>query len=172
MHCCDAFSLSQSVLSVGSQDVAWIWDRRPAPARLGGAPWTPKPMLGGKGGGRTAGPERLEFTAWLRTATLSMTEVILCAMAGDTAARPVSAAAAGGGEVGLAPLAVCPGRECPKLADSWAPLPWLVPTAPLGPSPTLSAISCFNDRPKDPPGALVSPSAAGVWVSWLRKLIY
>lgn len=39
IHCWEAFSLSQSVLSVGSQDVAWIWDRRPAPA-------TPSPTPG------------------------------------------------------------------------------------------------------------------------------
>lgn len=127
MHCCEAFSLSQSVLRVGSQDVAWIWDRRPAPAKLGGAPVTPRPMLGGSEGGTAAGAEMLELTAWLSTATpgpLSKTEVMLCAIAGGgTAARPVSAAAAGGGEAGLAPLVECPGKEWPKLADNWAPAP-------------------------------------------------
>lgn len=41
---------------------------------------------------------------------------------GDMTARPVSAAAAGGGEARLAPLVEWPGRELPKLGNG-APFP-------------------------------------------------
>lgn len=126
MHCCDAFSLSQSVLSVGSQDVAWIWDRRPAPARFAGAPVNPRPMLGGRDGGMAASTEPVEFTTPL--SWLSMSEVMWCATPGDAAARPVSAATAGGGEAG---------KKWPKLGNTGAPLPWLDATAS---SPALSAM--------------------------------
>lgn len=147
MHCCDAFSLSQSVLSVGSQDVAWICDNRPAPARFG-APVTPSPMLGGRVGATEKGADTAEFIAVVRTSTLLpyalSTGLMESGIPGAITARPVSAAAAGGGEAGLALLVECPGRELPKLGNNWAPLPWLVPTAgPMAPfdfSPTLSAI--------------------------------
>lgn len=126
MHCCEAFSLSQSVLSVGSQDVAWIWERRPAPARFAGAPGSPRPMLGGRDGVTDASTEPVELTTPL--SWLSRSEVMWCATPGDAAARPVSAATAGGGEAG---------KKWPKLGTTWAPLPWLDATAS---SPASSAM--------------------------------
>lgn len=126
MHCCDAFSLSQSVLSVGSQDVAWIWERRPAPARFAGAPVSPRPMLGGRDGGTVASTGPVELTTPL--SWLSMSVVMWCATPGDAAARPVSAATAGGGE---------DGKKWAKLGNTWAPLPWLDATAS---SPASSAM--------------------------------
>lgn len=47
IHCCDAFSLSQSVLWVGSQEATFMWDRRPAPATPATPPIpSPTPWMG------------------------------------------------------------------------------------------------------------------------------
>lgn len=88
------------MLRVGSHEVAWIWDRRPAPA----APPTPSPSpgrdeevctvedmakMGGEEPGMNALPKAIGVAA---TADMGVT----------TEVRPLGAAAAGGGEVGLA----------------------------------------------------------------------
>lgn len=131
MHCCDAFSLSQSVLSVGSQDVAWIWDSRSAPA----TPPSPNPTPGsteeacrlgdmatteGKEPGMNALPNPLTAGA---------------DAGGAGAARPLCAAAAGGAEAGL--VALCPtGKVSAKVGSGEAPLP-----CPVDGSPELSAMA-------------------------------
>lgn len=100
MHCWEAFSLSQSVLRVGSQEVAWIWDRRPAPA----TPATPSPTPGrGEdectvGDTATAGGEEPGVKVFPNPAGLAVTAEI----GATTAVRPLCAAAARGGEAGLA----------------------------------------------------------------------
>lgn len=141
MHCWEAFSLSQSVLRVGSQEVAWIWDRRPAPA----TPATPPRTVGDTA---TTGDEepaaKKEFP--------NPTGGAVTADTGAAAAvRPLCAAAARGGEAGLeldwAPLAAgCPpGREVAKVESSEAPLPGPVTPKPRAPppdcSPKLSAMA-------------------------------
>jgi len=127
IHCWDAFSLSQSVLNVGSQEVAWIWDRRPAPAG------TPDPIPGGRDGGRA--PGSVESSAWVsRPSPLSTAGLMVCGIPGAITDRPVSAR--GGGDADE-----CPGPELPKLAENCAPWPCTDPTEPLAfSSPTLSAI--------------------------------
>lgn len=149
MHCWDAFSLSQSVLKVGSQDVAWICDKRPAPA----TPATPKPMPPGRavfvatwveaGAGKPI--TVLRPPTILLPNPLPTADVVVSVELGAITARPVSAAAAGGGEAGLAALVECPGSELPKLGNRGVPLPWLLttpkPTVPFVSSPTLSAIA-------------------------------
>ncbi|TNN53061.1 hypothetical protein EYF80_036754 [Liparis tanakae] len=94
MHCCDAFSLSQSVLRVGSHDVAWIWDSRSAPAT------PPNP-------GSTEEACRLGDTAMTEgeepgANALAKPLTVGAAAGGTGAARPLCAAAAGGAEAGLA----------------------------------------------------------------------
>lgn len=104
MHCCEAFSLSQSVLRVGSQEVAWIWDRRPAPTTPATPP-TPSPTPGrGEevctvGDTATTGGEEPGVNVFPKTAGVAVTADIEA----TTAVRPLCAAAAGGGEAGLAP---------------------------------------------------------------------
>lgn len=144
MHCCEAFSLSQSVLTVGSQEVAWIWDRRPAPA----TPPTPSPT-----------PERAEACKVGETATMGgegpwlkvlpkpigATATADMGGGGTTAGRPLCAAAAGGGEAGWtiewAPLvAECPtGRELAKVGRSGTPLLGAVTPKPSAPTSDSSA---------------------------------
>lgn len=144
MHCCDAFSLSQSVLTVGSQDVAWIWDRRPAPA----TPPTPSPT-----------PVRAEACTVGETATMGGEEPWLKVLpkpvgatatadmggGGTTTGRPLCAAAAGGGEAGwtleCAPLvAECPtGKELAKVGRSGTPLLGAVTPKPSAPPSDSSA---------------------------------
>lgn len=149
MHCWEAFSLSQSVLRVGSHEVAWIWDRRPAPA----APPTPSPSpgrdeevctvwdmakMGGEEPGMNALPKPIGVAA---TADMGAT----------TAVRPLGAAAAGGGEVGLALewatiAGECPpGRELGKVGNNGTPLPCPVTSKPRAPladsSPKRSAMA-------------------------------
>lgn len=99
MHCWEAFSLSQSVLRVGSQEVAWIWDRRPAPA----TPPTPSPTPGrGEeacrvGDTATTGGEEPGVNVFPNPAVVAVTADI----GATKAVRPLCAAAAGGGEAGL-----------------------------------------------------------------------
>ena len=142
IHCWDAFSLSQSVLKVGSQDVAWIWDKRPAPA----TPATPNPIplgsaavvatLVGTGMGKPTAVLRTPPTMFPKP--LPTAKDVVSVEPGAITARPVSAAAAGGGEAGLAALVECPGSELPKLGNSGVPLPWL-PTTPKPIAPFVSS---------------------------------
>ena len=99
MHCWEAFSLSQSVLSVGSQEVAWIWDRRPPPA----TPATPSPTLG-----RVEGACEIGDTATKGGAVLGVYEFpkqtgveVTAEMGATTEVRPLCVAAAGGGKAEL-----------------------------------------------------------------------
>lgn len=146
MHCCEAFSLSQSVLRVGSHEVAWIWDRRPAPA----TPATPNPTPGrGEdacrvGDTATTGGEEPGVIVLPKPAGVAVTADI----GATTAARPLCA---GEGEAELAlewaPLAAeCPtGRELVKVGNSEAPLLCPVTPKPRAPpldcSPKLSAMA-------------------------------
>lgn len=149
MHCWEAFSLSQSVLRVGSQDVAWIWDRRLAPA----TPPTPRPMPGrGEeactvGDTATTGGEDPVVNAFPNATGVAVTADI----GATTAVRPLCATAATGGEAGFglewAPLAVeyPPGSELVKVGSNDAPPPWPVTPKPRAPpldsSPKLSAMA-------------------------------
>lgn len=99
---------------MGSQEVACIWDRRPAPAG------TADPIPG-----CTDGDTAITGTAWVSTPSpLSTAGEMVCAITGATTARPVSGEAE-----------ECPGTELPKLEDNCA-----VPTEPLASAPALSAI--------------------------------
>lgn len=99
MHCCEAFSLSQSVLRVGSQKVAWIWDRRPAPATPA-IPPTPSPMPGRGdeectvGDTATTGGEEPGVNMFPRLAG----EAVTADIGANAAGRPLCATAARGGE--------------------------------------------------------------------------
>ena len=99
MHCWEAFSLSQSVLRVGSQGVVWIWDRRPAPA----TPPTPSAIpergeevcrLGDTAttGGRAPG---------LNVVPTPAAVAVTADMGAITVVRPLCATAAGGGKAGM-----------------------------------------------------------------------
>lgn len=153
MHCWEAFSLSQSVLRVGSQDVAWICDRRPAPA----TPATPSPTPG-RGDdvctvgdtATTGGEEEPGVKMFPNPSGVAVT----ADRGATTAVRPLCAAAAGGGEAGLelecAPMApdCVPGTELAKVGSSGAPLPCPVTLKPRAPpldsSPKLSAMACLG----------------------------
>lgn len=147
MHCWEAFSLSQSVLRVGSQEVAWIWDRRPAPA----TPATPSPTPGRgeegwMGDTATTGGEEPGVNVFPNPTGVAVT----ADMGATTAVRPLCAAAAGGGEAGLelegAPLAAegPTGTEFAKVGSGAAPLPGPGTPEPRAPpldsSPKLSAM--------------------------------
>lgn len=137
MHCWEAFSLSQSALRVGSQEAAWIWERRPPPA-------TPSPTLArGKdvcttGGTGTTGTEESGVNEFPKP-TAAVT-----AGTGATV-RPACAGEAGGGEARSepdgTPLAPgCPsGRELAKVGSPCpvTPKPW---ASLLHSSPKLSAM--------------------------------
>lgn len=141
--------MSQSALRVGSQEVAWIWDKRPPPAN----PATPRPTpdrgedVCTIGDTATTGIEEPEVNVFPNPVAEEVTADI-----GDTTAvRPPSAAVVGEGEaefgLGCAPLAAgcSPGKELAKVGSGKAPLPcpgtpksWELP---LYSSPKLSAIA-------------------------------
>lgn len=142
MHCCEAFSLSQSVLRLGSHEVAWIWDRRPAPA----TPPTPSPTPG-----REEETCRLGYTDTTGGEEKAAGVAVTADIGATRADRPLCAAAVGGGEAGLelegAPLDVgCPpGRELAKVGSIEASLLCPVTPKPRAPpldcSPKLSAMA-------------------------------
>lgn len=140
MHCWEAFSLSQSVLRVGSQEAAWIWDRRPPPA----TPATPSPTLGSgrdvctTGGRGTTGTEESGVYEFPKPTAAVTAET-------GATVRPACAGEAEGGEARLeldgTPLAPgCPsGRELAKVGSPCpvTPKPW---ASLLNSSPKLSAM--------------------------------
>lgn len=93
MHCCDAFSLSQSVLRVGSQEVAWIWDSRPPPATPNPTPGTGEDACA-MGDTATTGGEEAGVKVSPKPAAVGVT----AATGATKAVRPLCATAAGGKE--------------------------------------------------------------------------
>lgn len=141
--------MSQSALRVGSQEVAWIWDKRPPPAN----PATPRPTPGRGEDVCTIGDTATTGDAEpvVNVFPYPVVEEVTTADIGDTtAARPPSAAVVGEGEaefgLGCAPLAAgCPPGKLAKVGGGKAPLPcpgtpklWALP---LYSSPKLSAIT-------------------------------
>lgn len=154
MHCCDAFSLSQSVLMVGSQEVACIWDSNP-PA----TPTPPPPPTGDEAWWCTVGDD--EEDPGLRAVLLEVPVMVPVVV---TAARGVTTAVSGpvllllvytglddsnnGEGAPLLAVRMCPGLWVLVRAGSRGALVWVLPPVlppttlpPLDSSPKLSAMS-------------------------------